>query len=73
MSNEQLSMQVSAATGEDVPDEIVAVIAAAVQTYLDTECSGKRPFTIKKGMMPLSPWSSKLNTLRQVPNNNYKR
>jgi len=73
MSIDQLSMKVSTSTGEEVPDEVVAVIAAAVQTYLEMEESGKRPFSIRKGMMPLSPWSSKLNTLRQVPNNNYKR
>jgi len=73
MSNEALSMNVTTTTGEDVPDEIVAVIAAAVQHYLETECGGKRPFTIRKGMQPLSPWSMRTNMLRQVPNNNYKR
>ena len=73
MSTETLEMKVTAATGEEVTDEIVAVIAAAVQHYLETECSGKRPFTIRKGMMPLSPWSLKSNMLRNVPNNNYKR
>ncbi len=73
MSTESIEMKVTASTGEEVTDEIVAVIAAAVQHYLETECSGKRPFNIRKGMQPLSPWSMKSNMLRQVPNNNYKR
>ncbi|HPB02693.1 MAG TPA: OadG family protein [Bacteroidales bacterium] len=73
MSTETLEMKVAASTGEEVTDEIVAVIAAAVQHYLETECSGKRPFNIRRGMQPLSPWSMKSNMLRQVPNNNYKR
>lgn len=73
MSTETLEMKVTASTGEEVTDEIVAVIAAAVQHYLETECSGKRPFNIRRGMQPLSPWSMKSNMLRQVPNNNYKR
>ncbi|MDX9932455.1 MAG: OadG family protein [Bacteroidales bacterium] len=73
MSTESIEMKVTASTGEEVTDEIVAVIAAAVQHYLETECSGKRPFNIRRGMQPLSPWSMKSNMLRQVPNNNYKR
>jgi hypothetical protein len=73
MSTETMSMKVTSATDEVIPDEVVAVIAAAVQHYLETECNGKRPFTIRKGNMPLSPWSMRSNMLRQVPNNNYKR
>jgi len=73
MSKKEQNIKVTAAAGEVVPDEIVAVLAAAVQTYIDAENSGKRPFTIRKGMQPISPWSMKSNMLRQIPNNNYKR
>ena len=65
MKENNYMLNVSAEDNSEINDEILAIISAAVETYLSD--SEKRPLQIIRGSHPLSPWCSKIFLHRQSP------
>ncbi|MCX7696902.1 MAG: OadG family transporter subunit [Bacteroidales bacterium] len=58
----------------ELSSETIAAIAAAIYQYqLQLHDQESTILTIKKISKPYSPWSSKIYTLRQLPNKTYRR